>query len=411
MRGRLVVPLLAALAALALDACAGQECDFHSQCGVGRYCSFGRCRQDCLRDVDCDAGQQCNEVGQCVAGGLDAGTTPMTDAGPTPMTDAGTTPMTDAGTTPTTDAGPPGLDAGSDAGPPVGTGRYLDRCTAPSGCASGLCVEDVGGTRMCSVSCTSHRECASEHVCAGGACRHDDTGTACTTGAAAACALGLCLGNSATGRGHCTRECADARDCPAGFACAAAGAARVCVEIEKPCADANACETGLCLSLQGCTAECRTAADCPRRFGFLPAYRCERAFGSTNPICVPPDDVLGADAAGASCPATGANTCRSGACNAAAPTGPMCTQSCTEGGGCGPGLGCFPEVDGSAIELLCARAGTRALGGACGSGRECDSGLCDTGGYCTRLCTLDGLCPSDMTCAPVAGFGISLCRR
>jgi hypothetical protein len=42
---------------------------------------------------------------------------------------------------------------------------------------------------------------------------------------------------------------------------------------------------------------------------------------------------------------------------------------------------------------------------------NCHSGLCDaTGLYCTRLCN-DGLCPSDMTCTPVAGFGIAICRR
>ena len=61
----------------------------------------------------------------------------------------------------------------------------------------------------------------------------------------------------------------------------------------------------------------------------------------------------------------------------AAPLGPMCTQSCTQEGGCGPGLGCWPSVDGGNITLFCSRAGNGALGAGCATGRECDSGLCD----------------------------------
>ncbi|MEZ4335779.1 MAG: hypothetical protein R3B82_04040 [Sandaracinaceae bacterium] len=385
MRRFLLLAVLA-VAPLTLDACASRQCDFHSQCGAGHYCSFGRCDQDCRMDFDCAGGEYCSEIGQCVAG-----TRP--DGGPTPMNDAGPPPMLDAG-------------------PMTGTGRYLDRCTSGSDCASGLCEGDVGGTSFCTITCSGHRDCASEHVCGSdGRCHYDDTGISCTTGSAASCELGLCIGNSTTGRGHCTRECTNASDCPAGYACAAAGSTRVCVDIEKPCSGPDSCETGLCLSVQGCTAECRSAADCPRRITGFPPYTCAIAFGSTSPICVPPTDIIGADPIGASCPATGTVACRSDACDTAAPLGPMCTQSCTQEGGCGPGLGCYPSVDGSTIELYCSRAGTRSLGQSCGSGRECDSGLCDTSGYCTRLCTDDGLCPTDMRCTPVAGFSISLCRR
>lgn len=412
--------------ALSMPGCAGQECDFNSQCGERFYCSFGRCEQDCRMDLDCDPGEGCSAIGQCIAG-LDSGPPPLdsglpTDGSPPPPTDTGVVdPPRDSGV----DTGvvdPPrdsGVDTGvRDTGVPTGSGRYLDRCSGGGDCASGLCVDDVGGTRMCSISCVAHRDCASEHVCVSGVCMHDDTGASCSTASPAACALGLCIGNSSTGTGHCTRDCATAGDCPAGFACADAGAARVCVDIEHGCSGASQCETGLCLSAQGCTAECRTAADCPRRFGFLPQYTCERAFGSTNPICVPPSDVLGPDPIGASCPAVGSNTCRSGACDTAAPTGPNCTQSCTQEGGCGAGTGCFPSLedtngDGApdTIYLLCSRSGSGALGSPCSTGRQCDSGLCDTAGFCTRLCTDDALCPTGMRCERVAGFTESFCRR
>ena len=126
---------------------------------------------------------------------------------------------------------------------------------------------------------------------------------------------------------------------------------------------------------------------------------------------MPPFDVLGSDPLGTACDASAAlNTCRSGLCDPDALPGPMCTQVCTAEGGCGPGFGCFPIVDGATVHLLCRRAGTAALGASCTSGRECDSGLCDMGSRrCTRLC-VDGLCPTGWRCEPAAGFGPGICR-
>lgn len=271
-------------------------------------------------------------------------------------------------------------------------------------------MDDVGGSRFCSRACTSHAVCADEHVCDGEKCVRDDTGTPCSVATPETCSLGLCLGTSG-GSGACTRPCANASDCPAGFACTSQGGMHVCVDIEKPCAGASDCLTGLCLSVQGCTSTCRTAADCPRRFPGLPAYSCEVAFGSSSPICVPPDDVVGNQAHGDVCEYDGSfNLCRSGVCNDSAPVAPMCTQYCTPQSGCGPGLGCYPERVGSDIVTMCARAGTRALGQGCTSASQCDSALCDaTSGLCTRFCNA-GLCPTGWTCTPVAGFGIAICR-
>ena len=363
-------------------------------------CAQGR--SDRLRDgapEDEDGGGVPRDGGVALDVGMpaDAGSMMMADAR-VPATDAWVMPGVDAATPP------------SDAGRPVGTRRYLDRCTGAGDCASSLCEDDLGSTRFCSRTCTSDLECANEHVCVSGRCQADDTGEPCSTASGASCTTGLCVGNAMAGTGKCTRLCGSAADCPAGYACADAGGTRVCVDIEHSCASATACATGLCLSAQGCTAECRSAADCPRRLAGLPPYTCAIAFGSANPICVPPTDIQGPDPIGAICPAVGTNRCRSGACDTSAPLGPMCTQECTERGGCALGLGCFPQIDGSDLYLVCARAGARDLGESCATGRECQSGLCDTAGYCTRLCG-DGLCPSDMSCSPVAGFGIALCRR
>ncbi|MBW2463608.1 MAG: hypothetical protein JRH11_18295, partial [Deltaproteobacteria bacterium] len=97
-------------------------------------------------------------------------------------------------------------------------------------------------------------------------------------------------------------------------------------------------------------------------------------------------------------------------CNTSAPAAPMCTQACTIAGGCGPGLGCRPEIEGSDIFLVCARAGNGALGSSCSTAAECASALCDaTASVCTRFCA-DALCPTGWTCTPVPGFSIALCR-
>lgn len=340
---------------------------------------------------------------------LDGGVPIGEDGGSPPPIDAWVMPGEDGATPPPVDAWtPPPIDGGT----PTGTGRYLDRCTATGDCASGPCVDDVGATRFCSRSCTSDAQCAHEHVCVAGTCVPDDTGTPCSVASPASCATGLCLGSAAGGQ--CTRYCSSAAECPSGYACTTAGGSTmpICVDIERPCSAAADCGSGLCIPGIGCTAACRSAADCPGRLTSigLPPYTCRVALGSTSPICVPPDDVMGPDPIGASCAAAGANTCRSGACDGSAPLGPMCTQACTAQGGCAPGLGCYPLAEGSTFILTCQRAGLRDLGQSCASARECHSALCDSAGYCTRLCA-DGLCPTGWTCMPVPGAGVAICRR
>ncbi len=386
------------LLALAVPGCASQECDFNSQCGERAYCERGRCWQDCREDFDCATGMRCNLIGQCrPADEVDGGPPPTLDAGPpTPGVDAGP-PI------PGVDAGPPPRDAGPpvtpDAGPPVTPdagplGRYLDRCNTAADCASGQCVDDTGGTRMCSRSCGTHSDCASEHVCAAGQCRRDDTGAVCS--GSAACVLGLCAGDPSMGTGRCTRPCGSASDCPGGYACADAGGVFICVNIEQGCAT---CGTGLCLAgPAGCTSSCRSAADCPTTLTGMP-YSCQ------SNLCVPHASVMGSDPIGAPCSASGTNTCRSAACLVdGART--MCTQRCTEAGGCGPGFGCIPEDDGGGgVVLVCSRGGAGALTSSCTTGDQCDSGICD-GGRCTRLCTRDSLCPTGLRCVPRAGHSV-----
>jgi len=338
------------------------------------------------------------------------------------------------------DVGPPSRDASApdsarppaDAAPPrdsapppdsavPGTGQYLDRCAAASDCASELCVNDLGGTAFCSRPCGAHRDCADEHLCVEGVCVPDDTGERCNVAAPDTCAV-ACLGTAS--QAHCTRQCLSALECPAGYACwrPPGAAEKFCVDIEKPCTAAGSeCGTNLCIPGIGCTAPCETASDCPRRalFAGVAPYRCAAEFGSATPICAPPTlatggDIAGDDAIGTLCSPTPPNQCRSGLCADFDPTDAVpdrCVQSCTAEGGCALGMGCRPQVlDGGAIELFCAPAGSRDLGESCARSADCHSSLCDIAGYCTRLCD-DGLCPTGWRCESVPGSSLGICRR
>jgi hypothetical protein len=411
--------------ALLLESCAGTECNFHSQCDRQHYCQGGMCLQDCTRDFDCPAGEVCSAIGRCgapVDGGPapDAGPTPD-DAGPMTMPDTGPPPL-DGGPPPPTDGGPPPPDGGPpppdtgprDSGPVTGTGRYLDRCTRGADCTSGTCADDIGGSMFCTRACSTHGDCADEHACFGGVCAYDDTGVACPVSTPAACNTGACYG-PAGGTGRCTRTCASARDCPAGYACADAGGGTfVCVDIEQPCTAAADCLTGICIPGIGCTSACRSAADCPSTFAGL-EYTC--ALSSGTRVCTPSTFVVGSDPIGAICRLDGLGNylCRGGACGTPPdfPGTPpdMCTQACDEEGGCGPGLGCYPIVDVAGIILACVRAGgRRALGASCARAADCDSAICDApSGRCSRLCA-DGLCPTGWRCETVPGFTLRICR-
>lgn len=409
---------LAGLAGTA-PGCAEAECKFNSDCAAG-LCINGTCERECFAPIDCPKDRPACVRGTCAASSVDGGVEPdaskdssSVDSGAKPDTasEDTTVPPTDtaepADTEPPIDTSVPPTDTGGG-----GTKGYLTSCAANTECASGYCVPST--PRFCSKACSGHAECAHGQICAGGVCRAEDTGTPCTTGSGC---LQYCGG--IVGASHCTHSCSNGSDCPAGYACTPDGTGiKICVNIERACTDANQCPTGLGFCNSGglgCTAKCTTAADCPSRLVGLPAYACSNVGGQN--VCVPPSDVLGSGALGATCSATGTNLCRSGACDGST-SPPSCAQRCTLRGGCPVSWGCYPLEDpGPPAEtmLVCSPAGSSWLGATCTRGRDCLSGICQSPGYCTKMCA-DGYCPDGMSCVASGltatdGTAVKLCSK
>jgi hypothetical protein len=391
----LALPANVLLLLLATVGCAKAECSFNSDCAAGT-CVDGTCVRQCFAPVDCPSERPLCESGVCKASTVgDSSIDTASDTNTTIDSGTPTDSITTTDTTVVTETG--------------GTKGYLTKCSGDAECASGKCKT------FCTKTCTKHGDCAHGQLCSGGVCQLDDTGNGgCDLATGAPC-LEFCYG-SATAK-HCTHSCASSSECPAGYACSPVAAGKkVCVEIERSCTDANQCASGLgfCGGV-GCTAQCDTASDCPLRLIGLPPYTCE--LNSGKKVCITPTDVLGSDPIGTSCPATGTNKCRSGACDPGT-SPPSCVQRCTTIGGCPPSYGCFPLEDPgppATALLVCSPAGSLWLGDTCARGRECITGICQAPGYCTRLC-VDGLCPDGMSCKPSPltaddGTPIKLCTK
>jgi hypothetical protein len=401
--------------ALYAPGCAEAECKYNSDCAAG-LCIGGKCERECFAAIDCPKDRPACVRGTCAATEVDGGVVPDAgaDASGSPDTakaeDTSTPPVDTAvepmDTAPPIDTSAPPADTGGG-----GTKGYLTACASNAECASGVCTPSA--PRFCTKTCAVHGECAHGQICAGGVCRVEDTGTPCTTGSGC---LQYCGG--IVGASFCTHACSTATDCPAGYACTPDGTGlKICVDIERPCTDANQCPSGLGFCGAGglgCTAKCTSAADCPQRIVGLPPYTCESVGGQS--VCKAPSDVLGSSVMGSTCPATGTNTCRSGACDTST-SPPTCVQRCSARGGCAVSWGCYPVEDPSTktADLICSPAGSVWLGQTCARGRDCQSGICQSPGYCTRMCA-DGFCPDGMTCGATGltatdGTPVKLCNK
>jgi hypothetical protein len=80
--------------------------------------------------------------------------------------------------------------------------------------------------------------------------------------------------------------------------------------------------------------------------------------------------------------------------------------ACTATGGCDEGLTCDVAVPGGYCTAACTTPGVRAE---CPEGSLCDS-VSGTGMTCTRICTQQTDCRSDLECNGTTGSGAKTCK-
>lgn len=168
-------------------------------------------------------------------------------------------------------------------------------CTEGTECRSEICFEDEGAS-YCSRECTMDEDCGSAgYHCRGDRCARgplEDVGGGCVTNED--CGSGFCATRGTTR--WCTTGCADASECPDGFACTMVSAdLSVCdpvlALVGEACMENVDCETGLCArgTVHGdvCTRECGAELSCS------PGFECVRIEGGSTAICIRPEDPPG----------------------------------------------------------------------------------------------------------------------
>jgi len=411
-------------------------CANDAACGAGKYCGAGGSCLACSTSNPARCGTAASAAG-CQAC---SGATPVCTAGA--CTAAPTACTNDAGCANGKYCGPGGscLACSDSDRFRCGTAATAAGCQRCDGiCNAGACV-----------ACTSNTQCGADGPCTAGKCAGAGRpGAACT-------ADGDCGGTGAicdtyVSGGYCLQPCtAGGTACPTGSFCLSFNAtAAYCVEGQcqtdaecsrrgegfvcdsdkscwsynyvpvnsgadaagSPCADGDACESGICIPATSgttstgyaggyCTSYCKpeVAGSCP------PDAVCTNVaqFGTTlcmqacSGTCTRP----GYSCVDGACVPT--PTCGDGICN-----GGESSASCCDDCGCGAGQTCAAPAGGGAKSCTTTNPTGKNPGEACAADAECkgEGSICvkRPGGYCLMLGCTPGAngtsdCPSGSTC-------------
>lgn len=303
-------------------------------------------------------------------------------------------------------------------GYPDGAGYCGSLCNSSADCGDGQCV-DVGGVGQCvrivggapscagatPAGCTTDSDCAASQTCntGTGGCVDRPTGGAALGQPCEAnedCNSTLCAALS-TGS-VCSQSCdgLDAGSCPGGFYCDGEAV--------------GVCGTGLCLAgaagAGALGAACSADTDCS-------TLMCDR--GTCATPCIPGGATscatgftcqTGAAAGCGACKVAGGigascesnDDCASSLCATRdGDAGAFCTGICSSAEDCPRSFTCDSAGD---FSVCVPPVGTDAppepgtVGAACGTGAECNSGLCTTENFCTDICVSGAECPSGYVC-------------
>ena len=356
-------------------------------CGRAAQCPGDRCVDGVCCDTDCTA--VCQACAASKTGGVD-GTCADVSAGGDSDGDCAAEPASTCGTTGTCDGSggcevhPLGTICAAASCPMEGVEASADTCDG-----AGTCVDNgtmacspsfacVGGA--CQTTCASDTDCVAAAYCSGASCVPDEPdGAACSD--PGHCQSGFCVD------GVCCESLCDGTCVACSAAVKGVGADGVCGNIA-----AGADPEDECAEDQGFPASCLSDGNCDGNGA------CRTNAPNTTPC--------------------GATTCEAGGvqgllCNGAgqcldSPATPCDPYLCMAGAcltTCATDAECATNAFCSTVAGVC--LAKQSNGASCGTGTECESGLCVDGVCCNDACT--GQCeacdvaPNTGSCSPVVG--------
>jgi predicted Zn-dependent protease len=273
--------------------------------------------------------------------------------------------------------------------------------------------------------CTSPAHCALNETCVNGKCVFNSTkgyGSPCA--ADKECISNLCI--SYAGDTFCSQSCVS-QPCPNGDQClpvSGGDISKACLPgsasmgtklLGEPCQTSVDCKSNICVSVPGkgylCSQSCTYTPDnCPTGFYCAPSTLGGLCIPGTTPEPPPPPPPkakLGE-------PCTSPTDCESNIC-AMTGDGLVCVQwcdinvavPCPDGYVCVPAGAKYACVKDNGTSTNPPPPQRGALGAACTTGDDCQSGLCVDDGagtmFCTQLCEPTQGCGEGFDCVPAGG--------
>lgn len=288
-------------------------------------------------------------------------------------------------------------------------------CDSGRDCSSGICLA-IAPYGICSVSCSSNRQCG--------------VGFRCATLSSGSSACVPTTSDPQTGALVCpSRQCSPQKPCPPRYHCDANGMCRgggpnESCDLQNGCDDP---ENWACITTDGeqydCRAYCRNSGDCGVGEDCFPLQSGDRGVCLPNTSGSPDGGTPGPDggASAGPCGACSANSeCPSGFDCVATSSGARCHKRCDDDGDCSSesvcalsgasGAWCACPADLAGRDQPCGQSVQKF----CGPSDRCVSGVGSDDHRCRQRCTSNDECPSgrclpisaeSSVCAPIDGEG------
>jgi len=229
------------------------------------------------------------------------------------------------------------------------------------------------------------------------------------------CSGGFCATFESGRKSHCLRACEVHDDCPVGYSCGSWTAGKACFPNEQHCAPshAKAPPSGLCASDNGCHNQLFCLASSQDAFCTVGCTGFCGDFGQCRQVGAIDTGGIGLCLRGLSKdpgqPCRAPPECKTMICAPSITGGGRCSARCVDDKSCAAGFKC----DRGKPFSFCVKPGGLAVGWPCGSGFDCQSGLCVVASgpfsrVCSKSCKTTTDCPTGTGCTPTTGGSLCL---